>query len=120
MMDPWARRLRHDIVKRAVWAARDLRSLGDAPSEADVAALRRGLYDLRDEQGAAVTARSLWERMRREAPRNTPELERFSEAIEDAHAAVDALPAGFSTAVAALLHLEDRFEALARSLDQNT
>ena len=111
--------MRHDIVKRAVWAARDLRSLGGAPSEADVAALRRGLYDLRDEEGAPVTARSLWERMRREAPRNTPELERFSEAIEEAHEAVDSLPAGFEAAVSALLRIEERFEALARSLDQD-
>jgi hypothetical protein len=117
MMHPWARRLRHDIVKRAVWAARDLRSLEGAPSEGDVAALRGGLYDLRDEEGAAVTARSLWERMRSDVPRNTPELQQFSQALEEAHAAVDALPAGFSAAVAALLRLEERFEALARSLD---
>src|SRR5438067_7198297 len=106
-MNPWLQRLRHDIVKSAVWAARDLRSFEGAPSQTDVAALRRGLYDLRDEEGAVVTARSLWERMRSEAPRNTPELKRFSEALEEAYAAVDALPSGFSTAVAALLGLED-------------
>src|SRR5438067_4749556 len=116
-MNPWVQRLRHDIVKRAVWAARDLRSLEGAPSRGDVAALKSGLYDLRDEEGAAVTARSLWERMRSDAPRNTPELEQFSRALEEAYAAVDALPTGFSAAVAALLRLEDRFEALARSLD---
>ena len=120
MMDPWIRRLRHDIVKRAVWAARDLRSIERAPSEAEVAALRRGLYDLRDEEGAAVTARSLWQRMRLEAPRNTPELDRFSEAIEEAYAAVDSLPAGLAAAVSALLRIEERFEELARSLDQHT
>src|SRR3954453_13380122 len=119
-MHPSARRLRHDIVKRAVWAARDLRSLEGPPSKADVAALRGGLYDLRDEQGAAVTARSLWERMRLEAPGNIPELERFSEAIEEAYAAVDSLPAGFATAVSALLRIEERFDDLARSLDQPT
>ena len=120
MMDPWARRLHHDIVKRAAWVARDLRSLGGRPSESDVQALRRGLHDLRDEEGATVTARSLWERMRREAPRNTPELERFSEAIEEAHAAVDALPADFGAAISALLRIEERFQELARSLDQHT
>jgi len=117
MMDPWARRLHHDIVKRAVWVARDLRSQGGTPSERDVQALRRGLNDLRNEEGAAVTARSLWERMRREAPRNTPELERFSEALEQAHAAVDALPANFGVAISALLRIEERFQELARSLD---
>ena len=120
MMHPWARRLRHDIVKRAVWAARDLGPLEGTPSEGDVAALKRGLYDLRDEEGAAVTARSLWERMRSDAPRNTPELEQFSRALEEAYAAVDALPDRFSAAVSALLRLEDRFEALARSLDLHT
>ena len=119
MMHPWAGRLRHDIVKRAVWAARDLRSLEGPPSGRDVAALRRGLYELRDEEGAAVTARSLWERMRSDAPRNTPELEQFSRALEEAYAAVDALPAGFEAAVSALLRIEERFEALARSLDRH-
>ena len=119
-MHPWARRLRHDIVKRAVWAARDLRSLEGKPAPADVAALRRGLYDLRDEEGASTTARSLWEKMRAEVPRNTPEVQRFSEALERAHQAVDALPAGFPEAILALLQIEERFEELARSLDQHT
>ena len=58
--------------------------------------------------------------MRREAPNNVPELEHFSESIEDAHAAVDALPAGFQAAISALLRIEERFEELARSLDQHT
>jgi hypothetical protein len=116
-MHPFARRLHHDIVKRAVWAARDLRSLEGKPSPADVAALRKGLYDLRDEEGAIVDARSLWKRMRLEAPRNVLELEQFSNAIDEAQAAVDALPAGFAAAVSALLRIEERFEALARSLD---
>ena len=119
-MHPWARRLRHDIVKRAVWAARDLRSLDGTPSAADVAALRGGLYDLRDEEGAPATARSLWERMRSEAPRNTPEVNRFSEALEEAYQAVDSLPGGFSKAIVALLQIEERFEELARSLDHHT
>jgi hypothetical protein len=116
---PWLKRLRHDVVKRAVWAARDLRSLEREPSASDVAALRGGLYDLRDDEGAATTARALWERMRSDAPRNTPEVELFSRSIEEAHAAVDALPAGFAAAVSALLRIEERFEALARSLDQD-
>ena len=119
-MHPWARRLSHDIVKRAVWAARDLRSLEGAPAPADVAALRRGLYDLRDEEGAPATARTLWERMRAEVPRKTPEVDRFSEALEEAHKAVDALPDGFSKAIVAVLQIEERFEELARSLDQHT
>jgi hypothetical protein len=117
MMHPWAARLRHDLVKRAVWAARDLRSLEGTPSLADVAALRNCLYDLRDENGAVIDARSLWAQMRLNAPRNTPELEQFSTAIEDAQTAVDALPTGFATAISALLRIEERFEALARSLD---
>ena len=73
---------------------------------------RVGLYSL-----PAITG---WERMRSDAPRNTPELEQFSRALEEAYAAVDALPDRFSAAVSALLRLEDRFEALARSLDLHT
>ena len=120
MMHPWAARLRHDIVKPAVWAARDLRSLEGTPSAADVAALRNGLYDLRDEEGAVVDARSLLEQMRLKAPRNTPEVEQFSAAIEEAQTAVDALPMDFAAAISALLRIEERFEALARSLDPHT
>src|SRR5712675_3592658 len=112
MMHPWAARLRHDIVKRAVWAARDLRSLEGTPSAADVAALRNGLYDLRDEEGAVIDARSLWERMRLKAPCKAPEVEQFSAAIEEAQTAVDALPMDFAAAISALLRIEDRFEAL--------
>ena len=118
-MHPWLKRLRHDLVKRAVWPARDLRSLEGTPSAADVLALRRGLYALEDEEGRETTAFALWELMRSDAPRNTPELEQFSRAIAEAHAAVDALPANFGAAISALLRIEERFEALARSLDQD-
>jgi hypothetical protein len=58
--------------------------------------------------------------MRLNAPRNTPEVEQFSLTIEEAHTAVDALPAGFAAAISALLRIEEQFEALARSLDPHT
>jgi hypothetical protein len=40
--------------------------------------------------------------------------------VEQAHKAVDALPGGFAEAILALLQIEERFEELARSLDQHT
>ncbi len=52
-MHPWLLALRHDLVKRAVWPARDLRDTGGR----DRAALRRGLTQLTDAEGAPVTVK---------------------------------------------------------------
>lgn len=61
-MDPWLQRLRHDLVKRASWPARDLAALlsdGAAPTARDVRALRAGLLDLRGPAGEPVEAQAL-------------------------------------------------------------
>ena len=81
-MDPWLSRLRHDLVKRAVWAARDRREATREPSAADALELRAGLFELRDGEGRIVSARELWEELRRQAPPVPPAaLDSFGAAV---------------------------------------
>jgi hypothetical protein len=107
-MHPWLRALRHDLVKRAVWPARDLRDSG----ERDVNALRRGLFGLTDGEGAPISAPDLFERMRPEAPAGAA-CDGFARALQDAVSSLD-LP--WPRPLQAVLALEDAFDALARSI----
>jgi hypothetical protein len=112
-MDPWLRRVRHDLVKCAVWPARDLHATG----QTDLEALRRGLRDLRDDAGATIDVAALWSRLRAEArgvPR--PALDAFGEAV--AAAARAAAGDDFRDALGAVLGIEAAFDALARSVDE--
>lgn len=109
-MHPWLRALRHDLVKRAVWPARDLRDSG----EKDVEALRRGLMQLSDAEGAPITAERLFERMRKDAPCPRAACDLFGEALQ---AAVTALDLPWPAPLLAVLALEDAFSVLARSLE---
>jgi hypothetical protein len=112
-MDPWLRRLKHDLVKRAVWPARDLRDCG----QTDLDALRRGLRDLRDDSGAPVDAEALWARLRAQAP-GVPAraLDAFGEALAGASRAVAA--GEFRDALVAVLGIESAFDELARTVDE--
>jgi hypothetical protein len=121
-MNPWLSRLRHDLVKRAVWPARDLREAAREPSAADIAQLRAGLLDLRDAEGAPVRALQLWEEMRREAPRlPAAALDSFGDAVAQAERSVAALAdrvQSWPQAVQAVLGIEAAFAALARALEK--
>jgi hypothetical protein len=128
-MDAWLQRLRHDLVKRALWPARDLRALldqGRGPAAADAAALRAGLFDLRDPEGNPCDAAALLARLREDAPPtlDPAALEAFAAALAEAQAAVGACvplphpkraPARepLERAIAAVLSLEQRFATLA-------
>jgi len=114
-MHPWLQRLRHDLLKRAVWPARDLAELlesGRPASPRDLQALRDGLFGLRADDGSACDARALFARLRESAPAELPAagLERFAAGLDEAMGAVsaDSLPA----ALGAVLRLEALFEAL--------
>jgi hypothetical protein len=110
-MHPWLQALRHDLVKRAVWPARDLRDTGGR----DVAALRRGLMELTDAVGAPVTALVLWERLRAGAPAGCAvSCAAFGAALRGAVAALDR---PWPAPLEAVLALEDAFAALARSVE---
>jgi len=86
-MHPWLSRLRHDLVKRAVWPARDLRDATREPAAADLLHLQGGLLDLRDQDGRELTAAELWDQLRAEAPGLPPGvLDAFGGAVAEASA----------------------------------
>jgi hypothetical protein len=119
---PWLSRLRHDLVKRAVWPARDLRDATREPRPADLLHLRGGLLDLRAEDGGEVTAAQLWERLRADAP-GLPAgaLDAFGGTVAEAQRAVTALaaePERWPEALDAVLRIESAFADLARTLEQ--
>ena len=107
----WLKQLRHDLVKRAVWPARDLRETGGT----DVAALRRGLFELTDDEGRRVDALGLWKQLRAQAPAGVePALDDFEAALKRA---VKALESAWPWPLEAVLELEQRFELLARAVE---
>ena len=109
-MDPaaWLARVRHDLVKRLVWPARDRRDVGGPVVPGELVAA------LIDDEGRATTAAALWSALAAEAPERAKlaaELAAFGEAVERAVAAAQA------DDVEGVLALELGFSALARSLD---
>ena len=127
-MDPWLQQLRHDLVKRALWPARDLMALldqGRPPSAADAIALRAGLFDLRGPDGAPCDAVTLFARLRETAPASLPPaaLDQFARALSAAAEAVATCVSPhpkrppekepLQRALAAVLSLDDRFHELA-------
>ena len=111
-MHPWLRLLRHDLLKRAVWPARDLRETGGR----DLAALQRGLGELLDAEGRIVPALELWTALRRDAP---PEasgaaLDAFERTLT---AAAASLQQPWPQPLQQILALEPAFESLARAVD---
>jgi hypothetical protein len=106
-LDPgsWLARVRHDLVKRLLWPARDRRDAGGAPAPGELSP------DLVDEEGRPVTAEALWAALASEAPPGAA-LAAFEEALGRAVAAAAAGD------VAGVLALDGAFEALARSLER--
>ena len=114
---PWLSRLRHDLVKRVLWPARDLLDSGVAPTAAEAAALRAGLHDLVAPDGSPATASDLWRRFRMDAPASVPAaaLDAFEQALTAAETAVATRPPDEAAQV--VLRLEPAFQELARHLD---
>jgi hypothetical protein len=115
---PWLSRLRHDLVKRVLWPARDLLDAGIEPGTAEAAALRAGLADLVAPDGSPTTARDLWRRFRADAPPHLPAalLDAFEQALDAAETAVATRPPAEAAHV--VLRLEPAFQELARHLDE--
>jgi hypothetical protein len=97
----WLGRVRHDLVKRLVWPARDRRDAGGAPAPGELCPR------LIDDEGRATTAEALWASLSAEAPAGL-DIEPFGRALAAASAAAAAGD------VAGVLALEPAFDALAR------
>jgi hypothetical protein len=103
----WLARVRHDLVKRLVWPARDRRDLGGAPAAGELEA------ELVDDEGRTSSAPALWAALRAEGPA-APEVVHFLSRFETAlDRAVAAAAAGD---VEGVLALEPAFDELARTL----
>ena len=104
----WLSRVRHDLVKRLLWPARDRRDMGGRPAAGEL------VPSLCDDEGGPTTAGALWAALRAEAPAAAP-----AAALDDFGAAVAAASAAASAGdVAGVLNLEGAFTALAASLEQ--
>jgi hypothetical protein len=106
-IDAWLARLRHDLVKRLVWPARDRRDAGGAPGPGEL------VVALVDEEGRPATAREIWAALAAAAPPGL-DTSAFAAALERA---LDAARDGDVAGVLALEAAFDRLAALARSLD---
>jgi hypothetical protein len=78
----WLGRLRHDLVKRLLWPARDRREMGGAPAPGEL------VPNLIDAEGRPTDAAALWQSLRADAP-------------EGIALALDAFEAGLTRALAA-------------------
>jgi hypothetical protein len=105
--EPWLARLRHDLVKRLVWPARDRRDMGGAPAAGELQPR------LLDEEGRPTTAQALWAALRDDAPAAL-DLTDFERALARAGAAASAAELD---GVLALEAAFDDLAALARSLE---
>lgn len=100
----WLSRVRHDLVKRLVWPARDRRDVGGEPAPGELAP------DLIDDEGQPVTPAALWAALATDAPAGA-DVTAFEAAVSRAAAAANAGD------VQGVIALEDAFAALARSLE---
>ena len=103
----WLARVRHDLVKRLVWPARDRRDVGGVPAPGELAPR------LIDDEGAPITAEALWTALAADAPAGA-DLAAFGAAVTRASAAAAAGD------VHGVIALETAFAALARSLEDRS
>lgn len=105
-MEPraWLARVRHDLVKRLVWPARDRRDAGGPVAPGELVA------PLVDDEGRPTSAAAAWAALASDAPPGA-NLPPFGQAVDRAVAAARAGD------VDGVLALEAAFTALARSLE---
>jgi hypothetical protein len=101
--DAWLARLRHDLVKRLVWPARDRRDVGGVPAPGELCPR------LIDGEGAPIAAPALWATFKAECPEG-PEVDAFEAALGAA------LAAATTGDVDGVLALEPAFDRLAGAL----
>jgi hypothetical protein len=108
--DGWLARVRHDLVKRMVWPARDRRDMGGEPAPGELVAT------LVDDEGAPTNPHALW----RALVADGPDGQASAEAISRFEAALTgAVSAAAAADVDGVLALEPAFDDLARSLEED-
>lgn len=119
-MHPILARVRHDLLKHALWCARDLQGTA-RPLGSDLRALRRSLLELPDEEGRPVTARARLRGLRGELDSSADRaaaLDAFERAVGEAEDAARALDPekpdaeALGVALSAILLLEPAFASL--------
>jgi len=103
----WLARVRHDLVKRLVWPARDRRDAGGDPRRGEL------VPDLIDEEGRPISAEALWTALAAEAPAGA-DLTAFATAVGRAAAAARA------DDVQGVIALEAAYADLAHSLNRKS
>jgi len=100
----WLARVRHDLVKRLVWPARDRRDAGGAPAAGEL------VPRLISDEGRPISGEALWAALAVDAPPGA-DIAAFGRALATALAAAQAGD------VDGVIALEPAFAALARSLE---
>jgi hypothetical protein len=101
----WIRRLRHDLVKRLLWPARDRKDMGGPVEPGELVAR------LRNDEGHPAPADAIWAALRADAPAPMhPALATFEAALRAA------LHAAEHNDLSDVLALEAAFETLAADL----
>jgi len=103
----WLARVRHDLVKRMVWPARDRRDSGSSPAPGELSPR------LIDDEGAPITADALWTALAADAP-PAADVAAFGAAVARAAAA------GEAGDLQGVIALETAFADLARSLEDKS
>jgi hypothetical protein len=101
----WLRRLRHDLVKRVLWPARDREDMGGPVQPGELVAR------LVDDEGKPTSVEEIWTALRMEAPAAAhPGLARFEAAL------VKSIQASKRDDLSGVLALEPAFDQLVLDL----
>lgn len=124
----WVGRVRHDLLKHALWCARDLRALtegGATPRPSDIAELKQRLLAVPDAEGQSVSIGVRWRELRAELeetglhlPLAVASLDAFARAVDAAETAARRLarhPSEWAAVLDAVFAIESAFQALAQA-----
>jgi len=109
-VNAWLGRVRHDLVKRLVWPARDRRDLGGDPEPGELSPR------LIDEEGRPASPDAVWKTLAADAPPEATAdvLQTFASALDQARAAAAAGDIG------GVIALETAFDQMEKALERRS